>query len=328
MVFAVEAIARRLRLRSDDVIGCVMPLAFDYGVYQVLLGLVTGAHLVWGRGAAAGPGLLSFLTDNEVTVLPVVPGLAQNLERLTRRAHHALPPLRMLTNTGATMSVDLRLRLQRAYPDMQVYLMFGLTECKRVSILLPEELGTKAASVGRPLDDTECIIVDGESRPLPAGELGELVVRGPHVTLGYWNDPEQTALRFRPWGPFGERALFTGDQCWLDADGYLYFSGRDDDVYKANGFRVSATEVAMAAEELDGVDEAYCLPGRGAEPALLVVVSTLAAHTVRERLHTLLEWFKVPDQIVVVEAIPLLRNGKVDPDAVRALRPRPAGAVP
>jgi acyl-coenzyme A synthetase/AMP-(fatty) acid ligase len=321
MVFAVDVIARRLRLRPDDVIGCVMPLAFDYGVYQVLLGLLTGAHLVWGRGAAAGPGLLAFLTDNEVTVLPVVPGLAQNLDRLTRRAHHTLPPLRVLTNTGAAMSVDLRTRLQQAYPDMQVYLMFGLTECKRVSILLPEELPTKAASVGRPLDDTECVIVDGEGRPLPPGEVGELVVRGPHVTLGYWNDPERTAARFRPWGPFGERVLFTGDQCWLDSDGYLYFRGRDDDVYKANGFRVSATEVAMAAEEIDEVEEAYCLPGHGGDAPLLVVVSKLRAHVVRERLARLLEWFKVPDHIVVVERMPLNRNGKVDPDAVRALRP-------
>ncbi|HXV93765.1 MAG TPA: AMP-binding protein [Pseudonocardia sp.] len=329
MVFAAEAIAARLRLREDDVIGCVLPLAFDYGVYQVLLTLLTGARLVWGAGAAAGPGLLSFLVDNAVTVLPVVPGLAQNLDRLTRRATRSgapLPPLRVLTNTGAAMSADLRLRLQGAYPELGVYLMFGLTECKRVSMLLPEELAAKPDSVGRPLDDTECVIIDGSGRVLPPGEVGELVVRGPHVTAGYWNDPERTALRFRPWGPMGERALFTGDQCRLDADGYLYFEGRDDDIYKANGFRVSATEVAIAAEEIPGVDEAFCAPARGEEPALLAVVADVDAHRVREELQKLLEWFKVPDDIVVVDRLPLNRNGKVDAVAVRALRPV-AGAV-
>lgn len=319
MVFAAQMIARRLRLRPDDVIGCVLPLAFDYGVYQILLSMLSGCRLVWGKGADAGPGLLAFLLRHRVTVLPSVPGLAHNLDRLSRRSPDALPPLRVLTNTGAAMSSDLLDRLRTRYPDLGVHLMFGLTECKRISILLPEELPFKPGSVGRPLDDTECVIVDGDGRPLPPGEVGELVVRGPHVTQGYWGDPDGTAARFRPWGPYGERALFTGDQCWLDDDGYLYFHGRDDDIYKSNGFRVSATEVAMAAEEVGGVLEAYCAGARGDDPPVLAVVTELTSLQVRAGLQRHLEWFKVPDLIVPVERLPLNRNGKVDPVAVRAL---------
>ncbi|MEU6037811.1 AMP-binding protein [Actinomadura sp. NPDC047616] len=325
MVFAARMIARRLRLREDDVIGCVLPLAFDYGVYQILLSMLSGCSLVWGKGTDAGPGLLAFLNRHRVTVLPSVPGLAHNLDRLSRRTPDALPPLRVLTNTGAAMSADLLERLRASYPDLGVYLMFGLTECKRISILLPEELPHKPGSVGRPLDDTECVIVDAGGRPLPPGEIGELVVRGPHVTQGYWGDPERTALRFRPWGPFGERALFTGDQCWLDEDGYLYFHGRDDDIYKSNGFRVSATEVAMAAEEVPGVHEAFCVGARGDDPPVLAVVTELTAMRVRTELQRHLEWFKVPDLIVPVERLPLNRNGKVDPVAVRALGAAAAG---
>ncbi len=319
MIFAVHAIARRLRLRQDDVIGCVLPLAFDYGVYQILLSLISGATLVWGRGSAAGPGLLGFLNTHQVTVLPAVPGLSHNLDRLSLRSPGSRPPLRMITNTGAVMSPGLVNRLRAAYPGLDVYLMFGLTECKRISILLPEELADRPGSLGRPLDDTECLIIDPEGRVLPPGEIGELVVRGPHVTPGYWHAPEQTALRFRPWGPQGERVLFTGDQCWLDEDGYLYFHGRDDDIYKSNGFRVSATEVTLAAESVPGVTEAYCVPGRPGSPPLLAVVTQLSPMEVRTELRRYLEWFKVPDRIVVAESIPLNRNGKVDPEAVRAL---------
>ena len=319
MVFAAHAIARRLRLREDDVIGCVLPLAFDYGVYQILLSLITGATLAWGRGSAAGPGLLTFLNEHQVTVLPAVPGLSHNLDRLSQRSPDRLPPLRVLTNTGAAMSPDLVKRLTGAYPALGVYLMFGLTECKRISILLPEELADRPGSVGRPLDDTECLVIDAEGRPQPPGEVGELIVRGPHVTRGYWRAPELTAKRFRPWGPFAEQVLYTGDQCWLDEDGYLYFQGRDDDIYKSNGFRVSATEVTLAAEAIPGVTEAYAVPAKGDRPAQLAVVTELSALEVRAELQRYLEWFKVPDRIVVTDAIPLNRNGKVDPEAVRAL---------
>jgi acyl-coenzyme A synthetase/AMP-(fatty) acid ligase len=319
MVFAAQAIARRLRLRREDVIGCVLPLAFDYGVYQILLSMIAGCTLVWGKGADAGPGLLTFLNRHRITVLPSVPGLAHNLDRLSRRSPGELPPLRVLTNTGAAMSADLLGRVRSRYPDLDIYLMFGLTECKRISILLPEELPHKPGSVGRPLDDTECVIVGQDGAPLGPGEIGELVVRGPHVTQGYWNAPEATAVRFRFWGGHHERVLFTGDQCWLDEEGYLYFQGRDDDIYKSNGFRVSATEVAMAAEEVPGVQEAFCVPAREHDPAALAVVTDLSAMEVRAELQRHLEWFKVPDLIVPVERLPLNRNGKVDAASVRAL---------
>ncbi|MFI0939401.1 class I adenylate-forming enzyme family protein [Streptomyces sp. NPDC021020] len=319
MVFTAIAIARRLRLREDDVIGCVLPITFDYGAYQILLGLLSGATLVWGRGAAAGPGLLSFLRDNAVTVLPAVPGVSHVLDRLSRRSTEPLPGLRVLTNTGAAMSDELRGRLRAAYPDLQVYLMFGLTECKRISILLPEEIDARPGSVGRALDDTECIVVDADGRALEPGQVGELVVRGPHVTQGYWRAPELTAPRFRPRGPMGERVLHTGDRCRLDDAGYLYFAGRDDDIYKSNGYRTSAVEVALAAEAVPGVSQAHCVPERAGSPAVLAVVTDLSAAEVRTRLHDYLEWFKVPDLIVVTRSIPLNRNGKADAEAVRAL---------
>ncbi|MEU8971078.1 AMP-binding protein [Streptomyces monashensis] len=319
VLFCVRAIARRLRLTPDDVIGCVLPLTFDYGLYQLYLGLYSGAAVALGRGVEAGPGLARFLLRHEVTVLPSVPGLTWSLCRLAERQTRR-PPLRMLTNTGAAMSPQLADRVRAAFPGIDVVAMYGLTECKRVSILLPEEWRRRPGSVGRPLDDTEVLVLCPDSgRILPPGEEGELVVRGPHLTRGYWGDPELTAHRFRRVGPAQETMLFTGDRGRVDAEGYVYVSGRDDDVYKANGFRVSAVEIALAAEDVPGVEKAHCLPARADRPARLAVVSSRPAEEIRRELTERIEWFKVPDHIQVLAALPLKPNGKTDTAALQAL---------
>ncbi|WP_262062092.1 class I adenylate-forming enzyme family protein [Streptomyces sp. STR69] len=319
VLFAVRAIARRLRLTPDDVIGCVLPLTFDYGLYQLYLGLYSGAAVALGHGVDAGPGLVRFLLRHEVTVLPSVAGLTWSLCRLAERQSRR-PPLRMLTNTGAALSPRLAARAREAFPGIDVVAMYGLTECKRVSVLLPEEWQERPTSVGRPLDDTEVLVLCPRTgQVLPPGEEGELVVRGPHLARGYWGDPQLTAQRFRRVGPAQETMLFTGDRGRVDAEGYVYVSGRDDDVYKANGFRVSAAEIALAAEDIPGVEKAHCLPGREDRPARLAVVTGRPAEEIRRELTDRIEWFKVPDHIRALAALPLRRNGKTDTAALEAL---------
>ncbi len=319
VLFCVRAIARRLRLRPGDVIGCVLPLTFDYGLYQLYLGLYSGAAVAVGHGVDAGPGLPRFLLRHEVTVLPSVAGLTWSLCRLAERQRER-PPLRMLTNTGAALSPALAARVKEAFPGIDVVAMYGLTECKRVSVLLPEEWEQRPTSAGRPLDDTEVLVLCPRTgRVLPPGEEGELVVRGPHLMRGYWNDPELTGQRLRRVGPAQETMLFTGDRGRVDAEGYVYVSGRDDDVYKANGFRVSAAEVALAAEDVPGVEKAHCLPARAERPARLAVVSGRPAEDIRRELAERIEWFKVPDHIHPLPALPLRSNGKTDTAALETL---------
>ncbi|GAA0467648.1 long-chain-fatty-acid--CoA ligase [Paractinoplanes deccanensis] len=319
--FAVDAIAGRLGLRADDRIGCLLPLSFDYGLYQVFLAARARATLVLGDPAQVGPGLTGRLERAGVTVLPLVPSLASALLRLGRRAGTGtLPRLRAVTNTGARLAPETIDELRAAFPGVAVYAMFGLTECKRVAILDPAELDRRRGSVGRPLTDTECLVVDEQGRPLPAGETGELVVRGPHVMAGYWRAPEQTARRFRPWGPAAETALFTGDLCALDEDGYLYFRGRFDDVYKSRGHRVSTLEVEAAALDIPGVAEAAVVPPDGdSDGARIFVTGTANAATVLAGLRERLEAAKVPDGVRVLEQLPLNTNRKVDRHQLRAL---------
>ena len=129
---------------------------------------------------------------------------------------------------------------------------------------------------------------------------------------GYWRAREATDERFRPWGSGLERALFTGDYGRTDEEGYLYFSGRRDDVYKSRGFRVSAVEVEVAALDIPGVAEAALVPpldGRG--PRLFVSGGVGRAEVVAG-LHERLEPHKVPDEVAVLDAMPLTSNGKID----------------
>ncbi|MEV0456334.1 class I adenylate-forming enzyme family protein [Catellatospora methionotrophica] len=315
LVFAARAIQSRLNYHAVDTVYIALPLSFDYGLYQLFLGALSGAHCWVGTSAEIGPGLLRNLRRSRATVLPAVPSLAENLARMLARYGGDLP-LRLITNTGAAMQPATLARLRELLPDLKVQLMFGLTECKRVAIMTPDEDLRRPGACGLPLPGTEVLVLDDDGAPVAPGVIGEIVVRGPHVMSGYWRRPELSEQRFpRRDGLFPQ--LNSGDYGWLDADGYLYFSGRRDDLYKAHGFRVSATEVEAAACRLPGIEAAAVLPptAQRAEP-LLFVVGKLTGAEVLERLRAEMEPYKVPPRCTVVEAMPLTGNGKTDRKAL------------
>jgi amino acid adenylation domain-containing protein len=318
VLFATSAIQARLDYRPGDVVFCCLPLSFDYGLYQAFLACSAGSHLVLGGAADAGPALLDRLREHGVTILPCVPSLAAALARLVERSGAAPERLRMVTNTGAALSRPTADRLRAAIPGLAVVPMFGLTECKRVSVMEPNGDLVRPGSVGRPLPDTEAYVVDRAGRRLPAGEAGELVVRGPHVMAGYWRAPELTASRFRR-DEFGQPLLFSGDRCRTDADGYLYFLGRQDDLYKQNGFRVSAVEVEAAAGDIPAVHLAAVLPPSDGRGASLVVSGDVTPAEVLRQLAGRLEEHKLPARCLVVDDLPLGPNGKVDRRALAGL---------
>jgi acyl-CoA synthetase (AMP-forming)/AMP-acid ligase II len=228
-----------------------------------------------------------------------------------------LPPLRLLTNTGAAMPPETLSELRAGLPRLRVQLMFGLTECKRAAIMPPDADLDRPGACGVALPGTEIMAIDTDGNRLPAGQIGELVVRGANVMTGYWRRPELTAQKFhRVDGLFPE--LRTGDHGWLDEDGYVYFVGRLDDIYKERGFRVSATEVEAAARRVPGVDLAAVLPPLDGQPSVLAVVTGSTADAVLLRLRAEIEEFKIPRQCVVVDRLPLTRNGKVDRAVLRA----------
>jgi acyl-coenzyme A synthetase/AMP-(fatty) acid ligase len=315
LLFSTAAIQDRLGYRPDDTIGVFLPMSFDYGLYQVLLALATGASVALRTPESAGPTLLSLAAKDGSSVLPLMPGLVASALRLLRRKATPLPRLRLVTSTGDYLPPSDAEALERSLPGVRVAPMYGLTECKRVSILLPEERSARPRSVGRPLAGTEAFVVGQGGARLSPGETGELVVRGRHVTLGYYGAPDETAARFRRVHGEARTELWTGDLCRMDDDGYLWHAGRVDSLFKHRGFRLSPIEIEGEACQCAGVVEAGL--ARGASDGKLrlfvrVDGDTFDASGLLDTLRERLEPHKVPDEVIVATELPRTPNGKID----------------
>ncbi len=319
--FVTRAIMARLQYRETDRIGVFLPLSFDYGFYQIFYALMTGAALYIGRPEMSGPELPRILARHEISVLPGVPTLFAGLIKMQSWRPVPLPHLRALTNTGDHLPLPHIRQLQQLFPQARVFPMYGLTECKRVSILLPEEINAHENSVGRALAGTEVWTESPEGQRLPPGEVGEFIVSGPNVGLGYWRAPEETAKRYRSL-PDGKRLLVTGDFGAVDAEGFLHFHARSDFMIKHKGHRMSPVEIEEAACRLPQIVAAGCIKDE-AQDKLCLFLSTQgerledAALLADLALH--LERSKVPDRLIYLDDLPRTANQKVDRKALRAL---------
>lgn len=260
MTFCTRAIGGVIGNRPDDVILSALPLSFDYGFYQVLLAIAAGARLIVAGQLAVATTLATIIAQERVTGLPLVPSMVGALlhSRVLKRGNFA--SLRYITSTGDVLPPAHIAALREELPQLTVIPMYGLTECKRVAILPPGMLDGRERSVGLPLPGTTVRIVLEDGRPADIGEVGELCVRGPHLTDGYWQDPQSTAQRFGVDPETHERELRTGDLFTRDADGFLYFVSRADTVIKSHGERIGAGEVESVINECGGVAEA-CVVG-------------------------------------------------------------------
>jgi long-chain acyl-CoA synthetase len=323
VVAATTSINAYLMNTEDDVILDALPLSFDYGLYQVFLAFQAGARLVLERGFRYPAYIYQRMREEGVTGFPGVPTIF-SLMLQHRGRPGELPALRYLTNTAAALPVSHIDRIRALFPQARLVSMYGLTECKRVSYLPPEDLDRKPGSVGVAIPNTEVYLVDEAGRRLPAGATGELVVRGSHVMRGYWRDPIATAERYRP-GPIpGETVLFTGDLMHMDEDGYLYFIGRKDDIIKSRGEKVSPKEVEACVYTLEGVLDAAVV---GVPDALLGEAVTLIAsiahgslideRTLRQYCRDRLEDYMVPTIVQIWPELPKTPAGKIDKLTIR-----------
>jgi long-chain acyl-CoA synthetase len=318
MVSAANSVIAYLGLRQDDVIGCALPLAFNYGLYQVLMAAQVGATVVLERSVAFPVQVLQAMAREGVTVFPGVPTLFAQCLALKDLASLAPPTLRLLTSAGSALPEPHIRRLRQAFPRALLYSMYGLTECKRVSYLPPEQLDIRPTSVGRGMPNEEVWLADEQGRRLPNGSTGELVVRGSHVMRGYWGKPVETAERLKP-GPLpGELVLYSGDIFRTDEEGWLYFVGRKDDVIKSRGEKVSPREVENVLHEMEGIHEAAVI---GVDDELLgqavkafVVLEPGFKHSARDVIRhctSRLESFMAPKHVAFVDALPTTDTGKV-----------------
>ncbi|MFN8548649.1 MAG: AMP-binding protein [Candidatus Eisenbacteria bacterium] len=318
MITAARSISIYLRMVEDDVVLCVLPFSFDYGLYQMILSFRVGARLVLERSFTYPAQVLNLMVEEKVTGFPGVPTIFAILAEMKTLADYDFSRIRYVTNTAAALPVKHILVLKDLFPGARIYSMYGLTECKRCTYLPPEDLERKPTSVGIAIPDTELWLVDENNRRVAPGEVGQLVIRGATVMAGYWEKPEETARKLKP-GPLpGERVLYTGDFCRLDEEGYLYFVARMDDVIKSRGEKVAPKEVESALMNVAGIKEAAVIgvPDEILGQAVKAFVVLEAGVTMTERdaikeCQRRLESFMVPKHVEFVADLPKTTTGKI-----------------
>lgn len=311
------SITTYLENTADDVILNVLPLAFDYGLYQLLMAVRLGATLVLEKSFAFPQAIFERIREERVTGLPLVPTMAAMILRMRDLKPGSLPGLRYITNTAAALPVAHIERLRSLFPGARLYSMYGLTECKRCTYLPPEQLDRKPGSVGIAIPNTEAFVVDANGNRVAPGVAGELVIRGPHVMQGYWRNEAATRQVLRsgpnPW----EKVLHTGDLFKADADGFLYFVGRKDDIIKTRGEKVAPKEVEAVLHAYPGIAEAVVVgrpdPVLGQAIIALVVATddALSEKDVIRHCARHLEDFMVPRSIEFRKELPKTDTGKI-----------------
>lgn len=325
MTSAATSVTTYLENREEDVIVNVLPISFGYGLYQVLMAFRLGATVVLEKSFAFPHVVLSLMAREKVTGFPIVPTIAAILLQ-TDVSPYDLSSLRYVTNAAAALPVDHIRRLRQLFSQAQLFSMYGLTECKRVSYLPPDQLDVRPDSVGRGMPNAEVYVVDDAGQRVPPGVVGELVVRGANVMKGYWELPEETARRLKPGPVPNEMVLHTGDLFRADDEGYLYFVGRKEDIIKSRGEKVAPREVENVLASHAAVAESAVLgvpdPLLGEAVKALVVLRAGCSVSESDLLRHCaahLEDFMVPRHIEIRDSLPKSGNGKFDKRALNAM---------
>ncbi len=314
---------------SDRIVG-VLPLSFDAGLNQLMTAIQQGGTYVPMTFVFA-PEIVKMLQREKITGMAGVPTLwslmAQPNSSLGKGA---LPDLRYITNPSGRMPQTVLSTLRQALSTTRIFLMYGLTEAFRSTYLPPEELDRRPTSMGKAIPNTEILVVNDQGQPCKPGETGELVHRGPTVSMGYWGQPELTARVLKP-HPFlpaelgdSERVCYSGDLVTMDEEGFLYFVGRRDTMIKSSGFRISPTEVEEVLFQSGSVRQAAVI----GIPDELLGQSIKAFVVPRDSVSldpaSLIAFcaqkmprHMVPKSVEILNELPKMNNGKVDYVALR-----------
>lgn len=308
-----RAITEYLKLGPDDSIVSVLPFHYSYGNSVLHTHMAVGAKLVIENGMRYPARVLGLMESERVSGFSGVPSTYALLMSRCRPADYRLDALRYLTQAGGAMAPALAQQVGTAFPQAELFVMYGQTEATaRLTYLPPAQLASKPGSVGVPVRGVRIDIRNDAGMSLPSGLSGEVWVRGRNIMLGYWRDPNKTAeVISGGW-------LRTGDLGYRDRDGYLFLQGRRDDIIKSGAHRISPYEIEEVISQLPQVEEvavtgvddeilgqvvkAVIVPKPGA-----AIDSRAVCRHCLERLPP----FKVPKQVEFVAALPKTASGKV-----------------
>jgi long-chain acyl-CoA synthetase len=316
VVFVARSIVSYLGNSAEEVVLSILPLSFSYGLYQLLATVCCGGRLVLEDSFAFPAAILKKMAAERVTGFAGVPTVYAILLGLDLRAFD-LSSLRYLTNAAAALPVEHVRRLRQQFPQVSLFLMHGLTEVARTVYLPPDQVDARPDSVGKAIPGTEVWLEDEQGERVPSGQVGELIVRGRHVMRGYWKNPEATAARFPPGPITGERVCRSGDLFRADAEGFLYFVSRQDDIIKCRGEKVSPREVENVLYALPGVTEAAVIGvpdpifGQAIKAFVVAPNCELTAQQVQAHCKAHLEDLMIPKFVEFRNELPKTPSGKI-----------------
>ena len=323
MTIGAQSVSHYLDNSSEDRILAVLPLSFDAGLSQLMTGFHAGASVILLDFLLARD-VVRIVEREQITGITGVPPLWMQLAEQKWPAG-CTDNVRYFANTGGKMPRETLGHLRKIFPNAKPYLMYGLTESFRSTYLPPSEVDKRPDSMGKAIPNVEVMVVAGDGSLCRPGQVGELVHRGPLVSLGYWNDPERTAFRFRPAPgqppglPNPELAVWSGDSVKMDDDGYLYFVGRMDEMIKTSGYRVSPAEVEEVVYDSGLVSEVAAIGVPHQRLGMGIVLIAKPKNVGEEPTDELLAHIRsqVPNYMVPLavywrESLPRNANGKLD----------------
>jgi len=330
LMSGTSIVSTYLDISPSDRILSILPFSFDAGLNQLMCAFQMGSTLIMMTFVFAKE-ILDALEKEEVTGLAGVPTLwsvlTQPRAKLSKRTKLSL---RYITNTGGPMPQPVLQSLREGLPQTKIFLMYGLTEAFRSTFLPPEELDRRPTSIGKAIPNTEILVVNDHGQPCKPGEVGELVHRGPTVSLGYWGQPELSdqVLKPHPFLPHEigshEKVCYSGDLVKTDEEGYIYFVGRKDTMIKSSGFRISPTEVEEILFQNGTVQAAAVIgvpdPIIGQSVKAFVVPKEgqrFDGEELRGFCSKYLPSYMIPKVIEVLEEMPKTPNGKIDYQQLR-----------
>ncbi len=315
-VLAVTSSINAYLLHTEqDRIGHLLSLSFVYGLYQLFLAIQKQASVLFLGKFRSSVELLTQLREFRITGFPAVRSIFASLVRLPS-THFQDLSLRYITSAGDHLPPSLIEQTAQRFGSCQFFYMYGLSECSRALYMPAERLLQKPASVGRPIPGTRAFIVNDAGAPVEPGEVGELIIEGPHVMSGYWKSPAESATKFAR-GPYGQPQLHTGDLFFQDEQLDFYFVGRKNDMIKSRGFRISPREIEIAILAADphvrecmvsGVDDN--LLGQAIHALIMVDDPAHTVQTVFEHCRATMDAHLVPTHIEIVETFPVTLSGK------------------
>ena len=308
------SILQYLGLTAEDSLLDIVNFSYSYGNSLLLTNTKAGAKLIIENRTAYPISVIEQLYASQSTGFSTVGSYINiMLKQETLQAYH-LQHLRYITFAGESTNFGDIVKLNRMAPHIKIFVMYGQTEASaRLSYLEPDLLFQKVGSVGKGIPGVTLRLVDEEGLEVPPGEIGEIIAYGENIMLGYWNNSSATRLVIK------DGWLYTGDLAVTDEDGYIYIKGRNDDMIKHLGIRISPVEIESVINGCEQVLESAVIGVKDEEgthiKAFVVVKDGIdagqAVKPINTQVRRLLPAFKVPKTIEFIAELPRTTTGKI-----------------